>query len=149
MMVSLMSCGNSGRQNTESMKSTVVDEGSSNFIENDYLTATLPEGWEETHVYDRGFSACIKNEDGNGDKIGLRFEAFDTNFDLEGWVKDMKMEGNITDKIDDVSIGGILSSNMPTNVQVCPISTSFPTPRKVCIDLNWLSSTKSRRTTPA
>lgn len=108
MMVSLMSCGNSGRQNTESMKSTVVDEGSSNFIENDYLTATLPDGWEKTHVYDRGFSVRIKDNDGDSDKAALRFEAFDTDFDLEGWVKHMKMDGDITDKIDDVTIGGII-----------------------------------------
>ncbi len=104
MMVSLISCGNNSRQSTRDMESTAVKNASGNFIENDYLTATLPDGWEIIHVYDNGFSARIKDED--GDKIGLEFEAFDTDFDLERWVKDMKMDGNITDKIDDVSIGG-------------------------------------------
>ena len=107
-MISLISCGNTSRQSTRDMETTAVKNAPGNIIENDYLTATLPDGWEKTHVYDRGFSACFKEEDGNGDKIGLRFEAFDTDFDLEGWVKHMKMDGDITDKIDDVSIGGII-----------------------------------------
>lgn len=106
-MVSLMSCGNSGGKSIESMESTAVENVQSNVIENDYLIATLPDGWEKLHVYDRGFSVRIKDNDGNSDKAGLRFKAYDTDFDLEGWVKDMKMDGNITDKIDDVVIGGI------------------------------------------
>ena len=108
MMVSIMSCGNSSRQRTGDMESTAVENVQSNVIENDYLTATLPDGWEKLHVYDRGFSIRIKDNDGDSDKAGLRFEAFDTDFDLEGWVKHMKMDGDITDKIDDVSIGGII-----------------------------------------
>lgn len=78
-----------------------------NFIENEYLTATLPDGWKKIHVYDSGFSACLKDEDGDGDKVAIEFEAFDTNFDLKGWVDHMKEDGNITDKIEDVNIGGI------------------------------------------
>ena len=108
MMVSIMSCGNSSRQRTGDMESTAVENVQSNVIENDYLTATLLDGWEKLHVYDRGFSIRIKDNDGDSDKAGLRFEAFDTDFDLEGWVKHMKMDGDITDKIDDVSIGGII-----------------------------------------
>ena len=108
MMVSLISCGNSSSQSTGDKESTAVKNAPGNIIENDYLTATLPDGWEKTHVYDKGFSVCFKEEDGNGDKAGLRFKAYDTDFDLEGWVKHMKMDGDITDKIDDVTIGGII-----------------------------------------
>ena len=103
MMVLLISCGNSGGQSTEGMESTAVENAPSNIIENDYLTATLPEEWEKTNVYDKGFTVNTKD-----DKVAIEFEAFDTNFDLQGWVEHRKMDGDITDKIDDVSIGGII-----------------------------------------
>ena len=88
------------------IESTTVDKAPSNFIENDYLTVTLPAGWKKDNVYDRGFIAIIKDEDGNADKFALTFNALDTDYDLEGWVKREKMDGNI-DKRDDVLIGGI------------------------------------------
>lgn len=102
MMVLLMSCVNSGRQSMGDMETT-----SGNLIENDYLAAILPDEWEELTVYDNGFTACIKDEDGDGDKVAIWFDAYDANYDMKGWVERNKMKGNITDKTSDVTIGGI------------------------------------------
>ena len=104
MMALFMSCGNSGSNG--SMEGTQNENTQGNLIENEHLTATLPEGREKTSVYDCGFSATLKNEDGDGDKVGIRFEALDAKFDLKGWVDKKTAEGEITNK-EDVTIGGI------------------------------------------